>query len=313
MGSLARSAYLLGLALLLPDEGLVDALNLLRVAHHLGPRGELHNVLRRHQAPHHPPEPLERAPDLPPLPCRPLRGVALRVDDGKEGRPQVIVLHEVVPAHVGKEGLLLALVLGVVDRDRAPQNATLHVPPAVGRPLDLVDRPGVPDNHVARLGAELHHIFGVLGEVALVERHKDLVLAHKLVQVALAEVDGGAVVGGGVVHRDPEPEGIELPAVAAGEGAILVVLVPLEPLVGVDHQEVRGDADLVLPLGVTVGKPPAPRKLPEHRRDGRVVEKLCEAVVCGPGRTLDIVVQSRHHPGDGPDVGVGDLPFGDVT
>mmetsp|Transcript_15743 Transcript_15743/g.36275 ORF Transcript_15743/g.36275 Transcript_15743/m.36275 type:complete len:214 (-) Transcript_15743:285-926(-) len=131
--------------------------------------------------------------------------------------------------------------------------------------------------------------------------------------MALPKVHGGPVVGGGIVHRDPEAKSVQLSPVAAREGAVLVVLVPLEALVGVHHQQVRADPHLVMPPGVPLGEPAAPRHLPEDRGDGGVVQELGKAFIRRPGRTLNIVVKARNNPRHRPDVRVLDLPLGDVT
>eukprot|EP00960_Hanusia_phi_P030793 748844-Hanusia_phi.AAC.2 len=103
----------------------------------------------------------------------------------------------------------------------------------------------MPDEHVAGLRSELNHVLSELGQVSFLKVDKHLILADVLVQVGPAEVDGSSVVGGCLVQGHPEPQGIKLAAMSRGQRSVLVVLVPLEALVGVDHEEVGGDADLV--------------------------------------------------------------------
>mmetsp|Transcript_6784 Transcript_6784/g.15793 ORF Transcript_6784/g.15793 Transcript_6784/m.15793 type:complete len:334 (-) Transcript_6784:412-1413(-) len=212
--------------------------------------------------------------------------------------------------HVREERLLLALVESVVDGDSAAEHSPLLALPVTARcPVHLMDGAGVPDEHVASLGPELDHVVLVLRKVSVLKRHKHLVLSDVLVLVRAAQVDGSPVLRRGVVHGDPEAEGVEGAAVSRRQRAVLVVLVPLEALVGVDHEEVCRDADLVLASLVTLREPPALRSLTQHGCDGRVVEEVGEPIVGRPCGSLDVVIEARGDARDSPDVRVLDLPL----
>ena len=109
--------------------------------------------------------------------------------------------------------------------------------------------------------------------------------------MAAFEVHRRAVVGGGLVHGDPEP----YPLVGR-DRPVLVVLVPLEPLVRVDHEQVGRYAHLRRAAA-----------LGEDVAHGGVVVEVGETPVRLPYVPLDVIVQAGGRAGEGPEVGVGHL------
>ncbi len=143
---------------------------------------------------------------------------------------------------------------------------------------------------------------------------EDDVAIDELVHLRALEVDGRAEVGARVVDGDPVAERVELRRAAAGrERAVLLVLVPLEALVGVDEEEVGGDADLVAAAAVAVGEPAAGGELPQRGGDWAIVQEVGEARVGAPGAALDVVVEVGDDAGESENVGVGDLPVDDAA
>ena len=64
-------------------------------------------------------------------------------------------------------------------------------------------------------------------------------------------------------------------------------------LVRVDHEQISRNTDLMITALVALREPPTLSHLPQHRRHGRVVKKVGEAGVRGPGRALDVVIKTR--------------------
>mmetsp|Transcript_19579 Transcript_19579/g.36435 ORF Transcript_19579/g.36435 Transcript_19579/m.36435 type:complete len:205 (-) Transcript_19579:305-919(-) len=151
-----------------------------------------------------------------------------------------------------------------------------------------MDGLGVPDEHVA--GPDLEVLFPVLPLLQALHLNvdEDSLGGDYVVVVATGEVDGGPVVSGRGVHRDPEAE-----ALLGDDGPVLVVLVPLETLVRVDHEQVRANPNLV-----------APTHLAEDVADGGVVVKVCEGLVRLPDVALDVIVQLGSGSGEAPEVGL---------
>ena len=204
-----------------------------------------------------------------------------------------------MPSEVGQHASAAPLVRvhGAGLADCAAQHAAVGGPYTVGGSVDLVDGTGMPDEHVAGHGAELQELVLVVLEALLLDVDKDGPLVDDVVAVRSLEVDGRAVLGGSFVHGNPEADSV-LPR----DGAVLVVLVPLEALVGVDHEKVGGDADLV-----------GPAALAQDVAHGGVVVEVGEGLVGLPYVALDVVIELGGRPGEGPEVGVVDLVAGGVA
>lgn len=102
------------------------------------------------------------------------------------------------------------------------------------------------------------------------------------------QVDGRSVIGGRFVHGDPEAN-----AIVGRDWSVLIVLMPFEALVGIDHEQVGTDANLVRFAA-----------LRENVSDGRVVVKIGKGAIRLPNVALDVVVQFRGGSGKGPKVGI---------
>mmetsp|Transcript_34357 Transcript_34357/g.110903 ORF Transcript_34357/g.110903 Transcript_34357/m.110903 type:complete len:238 (-) Transcript_34357:151-864(-) len=165
----------------------------------------------------------------------------------------------------------------------------------------------MPDDQVSRLGTKLEEV-GVGEQAVTFQVDEDGVRRHGRISVRALEVDWRPVIGWRVVHGHPPAQRLVrrvLRVAAPGEGVdrpILIILVPLEALVRVNHQQVGRQPQLVGAGNVR-----------ESRGERGVVHELGEAGVGRPDRPLDVVVQPRRHAGHRPDVRVGHLPFGDAS
>jgi len=149
----------------------------------------------------------------------------------------------------------------------------------------------MPDEHIPRHSPELQQLFLVVLKTLGLDVHEHGIGVHSRVAMRRLEVHGGTVGSGSFVHGDPKSDPL-----LRGDRTILIILMPFEALVGVDHEEIGRDADFV-----------GPACLCEYVSHGRVVVKVGEAFVCLPYVTLDVVIQLGGSAGEGPEVGVGDL------
>lgn len=218
--------------------------------------------------------------------------VEARVNDGEEGRLQCVAIFHAVPTQIRQNTSCAPFV--VVDRSRLgngpPQDSPVRRPNAIGWTVDLVDRLGMPNQHVPGLGPELEPILAraVFRQFRYVDVHEDGLRVDAIVAVRALEIDGSPIVLGRFVHGDPEAN-----AFFWSDGAVLVVLVPLETFVGVHHEQVGRNTNLVRPSAAA-----------EDVSHGRVVVKVGKSPVRLPHIALDVVIEFGGCASERPEVGV---------
>jgi len=102
------------------------------------------------------------------------------------------------------------------------------------------------------------------------------------------EVDWSAICRRRLVHGDPEPDPL-----VPRDGTVLIVLMPFEPLIGIDHEEIGRHTDLVRAT-----------TLSEDVSHGGMVVEVSEGLVRLPYIALDIVVELGGGARKGPKVRV---------
>eukprot|EP00968_Pinguiococcus_pyrenoidosus_P018795 scaffold1954_cov268-Pinguiococcus_pyrenoidosus.AAC.232 len=219
-----------------------------------------------------------------------------RVDLREEGGLQGLHVPQRVLSQVAEDaaGTSLVLVDGAVLGAGASQHPAELGPDAGLGPVDLVDAPRVPHQHVPGADREGEPLVHVLLQSLGVDIHEDGHVIDHLVVVGALEVHGRSVVLRRVVHGDPKAD-----AVLEVDRPVLVVLVPLEAAVGVDHEQIGGDANGLRPA-----------QLRQDAAHGAVVEEAGEAHVGLPHVALDVVVELGRRAGEAPDMRVLHLVHG---
>mmetsp|Transcript_31025 Transcript_31025/g.71732 ORF Transcript_31025/g.71732 Transcript_31025/m.71732 type:complete len:409 (+) Transcript_31025:118-1344(+) len=257
----------------------------------VGPRGHLAD--RCEHIARHSQEALHRARALAVRPRLHLRRDGGGVQPWPLRAAKDVSVPEFMSRHVREQRPVLAHVHGPLLHARAAENTTLHHAPVLALgPVDLVDRTRIPHDHVARLWPELK-LLGVVDQITAFDVHEHGVALHTFVLVRPLQVHRRTVLRRRVVHGHPPAKGV-----VEENRAVLVVLVPFESRVGVHHQQVRREADL---LGLA--------QLGEDGGHGRVVLEVGERIVRRPDRALDVIVDTRRDTRRGPDVRVVNLPL----
>jgi hypothetical protein len=179
-------------------------------------------------------------------------------------------------------------------RYSSSKNTSVGGPDPIIRSIHLVNGPRVPDEHITGHSPELRDLMPIILEAILVNIDKDSLFIDDVVIVRSLEVDGRPVLRGCFIHGDPEPNSF-----IPGDGTVLVVLMPLEALVGVDHEQIRGDANFICAAA-----------LGEDVSHGRMVVKVRKCLVGLPYVSLDVIVELGRRSREGPEVGFFDLGLG---
>ena len=177
------------------------------------------------------------------------------------------------------------------------KNTSVGGPDPIIRSINLVNSPRVPDEHVTGHSPELCDLVPIILETLLLNIDKDSLFIDDVVIVRSLEVDGRTVLRGCFIHGNPEPNSF-----IPGDGTVLVVLMPLEALVGVDHEQIRRNANFICAAALS-----------EDVSHSRMVVKVRKGLVGLPYVSLDVIVELGSRPCERPEVGFFDLGRGSFS
>mmetsp|Transcript_21912 Transcript_21912/g.46259 ORF Transcript_21912/g.46259 Transcript_21912/m.46259 type:complete len:256 (-) Transcript_21912:436-1203(-) len=171
------------------------------------------------------------------------------------------------------------------------QHPPITRPNSIAWPINLVNRPWVPDEHISRHRSELQQLVLVILQTLTLNVYKHGLLIHSIIEMTSLEVHGSAILGRRFVHGDPKSN-----TLIPSNGSVLIVLMPFESLVRVDHEKIRRDTDFV-----------GPATLREDVSHGGMVIKISEGLVRLPYVALDVIVELGRSASKCPEVRVGNL------
>jgi len=152
----------------------------------------------------------------------------------------------------------------------------------------------MPNQHIPWHRPELQQLVLVILESLPLNVHEDGPFVHGLILMRSLEVDWSAIRRRRLVHGDPEPDPL-----VPRDGTVLIVLMPFETFVGIDHEEIGRHADLVRATALS-----------EDVSHGGMVVEVGEGLVGLPYVALDIVVELGGSAREGPKVRVFHLVSG---
>mmetsp|Transcript_5560 Transcript_5560/g.8552 ORF Transcript_5560/g.8552 Transcript_5560/m.8552 type:complete len:308 (-) Transcript_5560:249-1172(-) len=157
--------------------------------------------------------------------------------------------------------------------------------------VDLVNGSWMPDQHVTGFRAKFNLFTSVVFETFFLNVNKDGLIADNVVSVGTLEIYRSTVICGCFVHCDPETK-----CLVPENRSVLVVLVPLEALVWVHHQQICRYSNFLCSAALS-----------QYVPNCRVVIKTGKGLVCLPDVSLDVIVQLRCSSCKGPKVRIFDL------
>mmetsp|Transcript_13168 Transcript_13168/g.24748 ORF Transcript_13168/g.24748 Transcript_13168/m.24748 type:complete len:241 (-) Transcript_13168:829-1551(-) len=166
------------------------------------------------------------------------------------------------------------------------QNASIGSPYTILGSIYLVNRPRVPNKHITWHSPKLCNLILICFQSLLLNVYKHSLFTHNCIKVRSLEIYRSSIISRCLIHGNPKTKTF-LPC----NRTILIILMPLESLVRIHHEQIRRNTNLV-----------CTSTLCQHMSHSRMVIKVGKGLISLPDVSLNVIIQFRSCPSKCPKV-----------